>query len=58
MTTDTHPLPGAGGSYIRQPDGTLQLDEPAIAPEAPPEEALQAPIEEGAKAPRTRVKEA
>jgi hypothetical protein len=60
MTDPT--LPAAGGSYIRNADGSLTLVEPPTAdgyrlaariaatdagPETAPETAIQAPVEEG-----------
>jgi hypothetical protein len=53
MTDQT--LPSAGGSYVRQPDGSLRLAEPS---EAPVEAAVETPVEEPVKARRTLTKEA
>ena len=59
MTTPTHPLPATGGSFIRNPDGSLtpvgnQTATDAAAPEAPEPDpqpavkrALKAPAKEG-----------
>lgn len=54
MTTPDHPLPQAGGSYIRQPDGTL-----APAADATTETAPEKPVEPAVKGPsKAPVKEA
>lgn len=36
---NTQPMPDSGGCYIRNPDGSLTLDVPAFADDAPAPEA-------------------
>lgn len=50
MTTPDHPLPQAGGSYVRQPDGKLR---PAASaePEAASNEAAKPTVKGAVKTP-------
>ncbi|NTT88267.1 hypothetical protein [Tabrizicola fusiformis] len=50
MTTPDHPLPQAGGSYIRQPDGQLQ-SAAAPAPDAASDEPVKPTVKGAVKAP-------
>lgn len=54
MTDQT--LPAAGGSYVRQKDGSLRLEE-AAAPEAVVEGPVEAPVERAVKALAKPLKE-
>lgn len=53
--TTPAPMPQAGGSYIRMPDGTLQREEATnndpAAREAPVEDPVQAPVQAPVLAP-------
>lgn len=52
MTSPDHPLPAAGGSYIRNEDGSLTLVEPVQdAPPSDEEATIQPTIKRGGKAP-------
>ena len=56
-----HDMPSGGGSYIRQKDGSLTLQEPPTALEATVEEPVQTPVEgllkDVGKSPAKPVKE-
>lgn len=42
----THPLPAAGGSFIREADGTLTRADAVPPPEKPTKPAAKAPAKE------------
>ncbi len=47
MTRKRDPLPGAGGSFVRQPDGKLMTaDEAAKAAEKPAEKPVKPTVKE------------
>ncbi len=48
VPSEVLPLPQAGGSYLRLPDGSLQLEE---VTDNRPEARAAAPVEEGVQAP-------
>ena len=58
MSTESHPLPQTGGSFIRQPDGQLELQAEPEAGTAP--ETIEAVVPETPKAKTVKpaVKEA
>ena len=60
MNTLPLPMPASGGSYIRNADGSLTLETPALADDLPPPEAEPNPKPDAtAPAPKAaRVKEA